>query len=121
MSLTVEKTWLMDYGILRRVNQCRRLMQVEFGVKPALHDPQLPDMLAHYAGRTRQKALQECYAELRSLVMHLDGEPQERAEASEAKPRRMYRGRPLADDLGGGTASAGSRTVIYRGRVLRTD
>lgn len=124
MALSVEKNWLMDCRILRLVNQCRRLIQSEFGVKPPLYEENLREMLAFYAGRSRQQGLQVYYAELRLALIELEGPDIEETDvaAQPAASKRMYRGQPLAapvrDSAEPGAAER-QRTLIYRGRVVR--
>lgn len=124
MALSVEKNWLMDCGILRLVNKCRRLIQSEFGVKPPLYEKNLREMLAFYAGRSRQQALQELYAELRLALIELEGPDieQRHVPVQPTPSQRMYRGQPLAPAAPDGERAAAAgreRTLIYRGRVVR--
>jgi hypothetical protein len=127
--------WLMHYPTLRRVNHCRRLIQAEFGVRAHLSDPELRDTLAHYAGHSRSRRLQEVYAELRMALIELEGPDELSAEQQaqeQQRPQRMYRGRPLPEpetdahreeedpptapqDAG----SASARTIVYRGQTVK--
>jgi len=128
-----DHNWLMRYDILRQVNQCRRLIQAEFGEKPLLDDPQLRNRLADYAGHSRSQALQRCYAEMRLLLIELEGQdlmppPIEREDL----PVRMYRGRPVlvdtpqaktpgpsgAAELTTAPVTSG-KTITYRGRTMQ--
>jgi hypothetical protein len=121
--------WLLRYDILRQVNQCRRLIQAEFGVKLHLDDPGLRLLLAEYAGRSRTKSLQRCYAEMRLLLIDLEGPdlPAPAPVVAEvAASRRMYRGRPVAEPEAPSseldsevTAPRPARTIVYRGRVMQ--
>lgn len=124
MVLSVEKTWLMDYGMLRLVNCCRRLILAEFDTKPALHDEKLRDILAHYAGRTRQRSLQEAYAELRLALLELEGDdPPVQVEAEYPSNTRLYRGQPVLTpelEVEGSPEPSSGKTVIYRGRVVQS-
>ncbi len=124
--------WLMHYPTLRRVNQCRRQIQAEFGVRVHLSDPALRDTLAHYAGHSRSRRLQEAYAELRLALIELEGPDEPAGEddrQDQQKPRRMYRGRPVpepdtdteASEEGRGGESSRARTIVYRGRTLNPD
>lgn len=112
MGVSVEKTWLMDYGVLRLVNQCRRLILAEFGFKPALANKQLRHQLAHYVGKSRQRRLQECYAELRLALDALEG-PDPLPESSPEET-------PTGDTAGERASAVTAKTVIYRGRVVRS-
>ena len=129
------KNWLMHYPTLRRVNHCRRLIQAEFGVRLQLSDPALRSTLAHYAGHSRSRHLQEVYAELRMALIELEG-PDEACEEEELvephRPRRMYRGRPLPeteldesarqesdDDPSQDAGDQPATTIIYRGQTLK--
>jgi hypothetical protein len=130
MEVCVEKNWLMDYQILRLVSGCQRLIKAEFGDKPSLSNPRLREELADYAGRTRQRRLQQIYAELRLALIDLEGEDElglhEETAATEAdRPRRMYRGRPVAVDeapLPDSGASerpeSSDKVLMYRGRPV---
>lgn len=133
---SVTADWLLNYQILRLVNQCRRLIANEFGKKLHLDDVDLREQLAAYAGNSRSSTLQRVYAELRLALIELEGpdpQPEEIPEKKDSgKPRRMYRGRPVAepasameapekaepleDDNPG--ASDKKRVVIYRGRKM---
>lgn len=124
--------WLMHYPTLRQVNHCRRQIQAEFGVRLHLNDPDLRHTLAYYAGQSRYRRLQESYAELRLALIDLEG-PDEPSNGpnteAEQRPRRMYRGRPVAEpEADSGSANSGgspetepSRTIVYRGRTLKPD
>ncbi|MFN3712963.1 MAG: hypothetical protein ACK4SX_04820 [Alcanivoracaceae bacterium] len=123
-----DHAWLLRYDILRQVNQCRRLIQAEFGVKLHLDDSRLRLLLADYAGSSRTKSLQRCYAEMRLLLIDLEG-PDLPAPVVVAEPpvvTRMYRGRPVAEPEPPVTAEPGNddvarpmRTIVYRGRVMQ--
>ncbi len=129
--------WLMHYPTLRQVNHCRRQIQAEFGVRLHLNDPDLRNTLAHYAGHSRSRRVQESYAELRMALIELEGpdEPSANPEPGEdQRPKRMYRGRPVAepepDNEAVGQSDNGSaeateagraRTIMYRGRTLKPD
>jgi len=126
-----DHNWLMRYDILRQVNQCRRLVQAEFGEKPLLNDPQLRNRLADYAGRSRSQALQRCYAEMRLLLIELEGQDLAPPDIERQDlPVRMYRGRPVlvatpeASKLASAeeqepAAAIASKTITYRGRTMQ--
>jgi hypothetical protein len=123
-----DHAWLLRYDILRQVNQCRRLIQAEFGVKLHLDEPRLRLLLADYAGRSRTRSLQRCYAEMRLLLIDLEG-PDLPAPVEVAEPpvvKRMYRGRPVAEPEPAVAVVADSsetarpvRTIVYRGQVMQ--
>ncbi|MFP1684117.1 hypothetical protein ACLD0W_16510 [Alloalcanivorax sp. C16-1] len=122
MSGGINAHWLMHYRVVTLVNQCRRLIRDEFGVKLALTDPRLREALNDYAGRSGS-------AELRRLIKQIDEEADEAMPESEAAPpaerpptRRMYRGQPLPDppaEPGASEDSGPEKTIIYRGRRVR--
>ncbi|MDF1780525.1 MAG: hypothetical protein P1U67_04460 [Alcanivoracaceae bacterium] len=142
--MQLDKNWLMQYDILRLVKQCQRLIQAEFGEKPALTDSNLRNLLADFAGRSRSRSLQHLYGEIRLALIVLEGEddlitdtPLEASETHQEKkspPQRMYRGQPVAapaEQFGTQTvqkitpshadldATPRSKTITYRGKTLR--
>ena len=142
--MQLDKNWLMQYDILRLVKQCQRLIQAEFGEKPALTDSNLRNLLADFAGRSRSRSLQHLYGEIRLALIVLEGEDKlitdvlvDASDTSEEKKlpqQRMYRGQPVATpvkqfgeekvrrvvssetDL---DATPRSKTITYRGKTLR--
>ncbi|MDF1821744.1 MAG: hypothetical protein P1U64_09235 [Alcanivoracaceae bacterium] len=131
MSTSATKTWLMNYEILRLVNQLRRLINAEFGDKPLLSDAEIWRSLADYAGSSRSPGTQRVYAELRLALIKADDIDHPSAELPEgmqpaATSQRMYRGRPVdapardeARDEAPATAAAGSgKTITYRGQTM---
>lgn len=131
MSTSATQTWLMNYEILRLVNQLRRLVNAEFGDKPLLSDPDIWAQLANYAGSSRSPGTQRVYAELRLALLKADDIDHPTAELPEslqqsAPSQRMYRGRPVdapqrsADDEGESQAAAsgGGKTITYRGQTM---
>ena len=130
MSTSATQTWLMNYEILRLVNQLRRLVNAEFGEKPLLSDPAIWTELANLAGSSRSKGTQRIYAELRLALMQADDIDHPAndvpAELQTAAPaQRMYRGRPVAapepseQAVQPPAASSGSgKTITYRGQTV---
>ncbi|MCH2558032.1 MAG: hypothetical protein MK005_12105 [Alcanivorax sp.] len=124
MSGGINAHWLMHYRVVTLVNQCRRLIRDEFGVKLALTDPRLREALNEYAGRSGS-------TELKRLIKQIDEEadeamPEDEAAHRPTEPRparRMYRGQPLPDppaDAGVSSPDSGpEKTIIYRGRRVR--
>lgn len=123
MSGGINAHWLMHYRVVTLVNQCRRLIRDEFGVKLTLTDPQLREALNEYAGRSGS-------TELKRLIRQIDEEagdamPEDEPGhgSTEQRPaRRMYRGQPLPDPPADAEASSESgpeKTIIYRGRRVR--
>ena len=138
MSNGTDTNWLMQYRLLRLVNQCRRLIQSEFGVRLTLTDENLRVELAAYAGRTRTQALQRVYAELRLALIEFEG-PDPLLVTPVATPnQRRYRGQvmhteeeeteedglpslaPVAELTGAAEASHNKTHYkrMYRGRVV---
>ena len=120
--------WLMQYGILRLVKQCQRLIQAEFGVRPALSDPDLRNQLADYAGRSRSRSLQALYGEVRLALIELEGPDRLLTLPPETPERaqRMYRGQPLETSAPVTSAKTdtprpvtATKTIIYRGKTLQ--
>jgi hypothetical protein len=119
MALSVEKNWLMDYGILRLVNQCRRHIVSEFGVKPALYDESLREMLSHYARRSRNPSLKECWGRLQQSLNERERPSTAVEPEPQLPPARMYRGRPLPEPVATESGARDKRpVVIYRGRAV---
>ncbi|MCU5785483.1 hypothetical protein [Alloalcanivorax marinus] len=123
MSGGINAHWLMHYRVVTLVNQCRRLIRDEFGVKLTLTDPRLREALSEYAGRSGS-------TELKRLIRQIDEEagdamPEDEPGhgSTEQRPaRRMYRGQPLPDppaDAGASSESGPEKTIIYRGRRVR--
>jgi hypothetical protein len=129
MEAVSDSNWLMQYRILRLVNQCRRLIQSEFGEKLHLTDDTLREMLAQFAGRSRNQALQRVYAELRLALIDLEG-PDELVSAPAAPAgQRRYRGQVIPDapkaptpEPAASSVESAARTgvtLVYRGQVQR--
>lgn len=102
MSNGTDTNWLMQYRLLRLVNQCRRLIQSEFGVRLTLTDDNLRAELATYAGKTRNQSLQRVYAELRLALIEFEGpDPFLVTPAAAPTNQRRYRGQVMhtADEV----------------------
>ena len=109
MSASNTQSWLMNYEILRLVNQCRRLMDAEFGEKPLLSDRAIWQSLGELAGRSRSRGTHPA-----------NDEP--------VPSQRMYRGRPVSKPAPAADAGevlpqpvrAGStrKTITYRGQTI---
>lgn len=131
MSTSATQTWLMNYEILRLVNQLRRLVNAEFGDKPLLSDPQIWRTLADYAGSSRSPGTQRVYAELRLALIRADDIDHPSAEMPQAlqpaaSSQRMYRGRPVdapektapVDESAPEPAAGSGKTITYRGQTM---
>lgn len=113
--------WLFDPNLLKLVNQCRRLIHAEFGVKLHLTEENLEQQLAHYAAETDSSELSRVWATLVEQVPHLQA-----AELSEdnGQARRNLRGQIIAEDppVDRGETSEGEEPQrakrIYRGQVI---
>ena len=120
MSGGINTHWLMHYRVVALVNQCRRLIRDEFGVRLSLTDPDLRQALGDYARRSGSD-------ELKRLMTRIDEEAEEAAPetpavADKAPARRMYRGQPLPEPAPRPTEeqrAESGREVIYRGRRVR--
>lgn len=127
MTQTPVSTWLLNYEILRLVNQCRRLVDAEFGERPALSDADILQTLAALAGRSRSRGTQRVYAELRLALLQADDvdHPAHLDTLAPEAPVRMYRGQPVAapavkavaDDVT--VPASPGKTITYRGRTVR--
>jgi hypothetical protein len=116
-----ERSWLLNPGPLKLFNQCRRLIQSEFGVKLRTTDNELEHRLAEYAGKTRSSQLAKIWAALKPQIPTLEMSAAEDAEdrGPADRPKRMYRGQPIADDVAPGGNDADQRKkLIYRGQVV---
>ena len=56
-SLAHERSWLFTPSTMKQVQRCRRLIQMEFGVKLHLTEEALVEQLNDYAGKSRSGAL----------------------------------------------------------------
>ncbi|MET4027042.1 hypothetical protein ABIE59_002576 [Marinobacter sp. MBR-99] len=118
-SAASERNWLFDPAHLKLVQQCRRLIQSEFGVKLHLNEDHLAEHLAEYAGKTRSQHLVHTWEALKQRVPELS---QVEYESTETK---TYRGQPIAGSAssdrqheGGEEARPRKKQVIYRGQVV---
>ena len=132
MSASNTQSWLMNYEILRLVNQCRRLMDAEFGEKPLLSDRAIWQSLGELAGRSRSRGTQRVYAELRLALLKADDidwpASHDPANDEPVPSQRMYRGRPVSKPAPAADAGevlpqpvrAGStrKTITYRGQTI---
>ncbi|TGN38308.1 hypothetical protein [Marinobacter confluentis] len=126
-TMASERSWLLNPGLLKLVHQCRRLIQSEFGVKLHLTEDHLERRLAEFAGKTRSSHLMKTWETLAPQIPHLE---MPRAEetgsdgSNQGRPRRMYRGQPVADPepptpvSDGESAPTRRKTIIYRGQVV---
>lgn len=121
-SLASERSWLFNPSIMKKVQQCRRLIQMEFGVKVHLTEEALVEQLASYAGRSRSDALNRTWDELKEAVPELA----DVLVQNEATSKRSYRGQALPDAEPSGSALPSEEPpaqprkskVIYRGQVV---
>lgn len=97
MDATHDTNWLMQYRLLRLVNQCRRLIQSEFGVRLHLTDADLRERLSEFAGRTRTQSLQRVYAELRLALIDFEGPDTLLVTPPPTVHQKRYRGQLLDD------------------------
>lgn len=132
MDTAKDTNWLMQYRLLRLVNQCRRLIQSEFGVKLHLTDNDLRERLAELAGRSRAQSLQRVYAELRLALIDFEGPDNLLVTPPPTPQQKRYRGQLMHDGIEEEDglprmateepppmAAADKRhTRVYRGRVI---
>ena len=118
-SVANERNWLFDPSHLKLVQQCRRLIQSEFGVKLHLNEDHLAEHLAEYAGKTRSKHLVHTWEALKQRV------PALRQVEHEHTVDKTYRGQAIAgneprgsEHQGGAEARPRKKQVIYRGQVV---
>ena len=128
-TLASERSWLLNPGPLKLFHQCRRLIQSEFGVKLRLTEDHLEQRLAEYAGKTRSSHLTRTWEALAPQIptLELPSKDETSGKATENRPKRMYRGQPVADseatssktevDTTDAEAPTTSRK-IYRGQVV---
>ena len=121
-TMASERSWLLNPGLLKLVHQCRRLIQSEFGVKLHLTEDRLEYRLAEYASKTRSSHLLRTWEALRPQIPNLELEmpaAEETTGSEGEKPKRMYRGQPIADEKRpGDEAPAQRKKIIYRGQVV---
>lgn len=113
-----DRSWLLNPGPLKLFNQCRRLIQSEFGVKLRTTDEELEHRLAEYAGKTRSSQLAKIWEALEPQIPTLEmpaGEDDEHSSPAD-RPNRMYRGQPVADNMMPGKDQR--KKLIYRGQVV---
>ncbi|MFC4260752.1 hypothetical protein ACFOZ5_17180 [Marinobacter lacisalsi] len=121
-SLASERNWLFNPAIMKKVQQCRRLIQMEFGVKVHLTEEALVEQLASYAGKSRSDTLSRTWGELQEAVPELA----DVLVQNEATSKRSYRGQAVPDaETSASTppsdeppAQPRKSKVIYRGRVV---
>ena len=118
-SVANERNWLFDPSHLKLVQQCRRLIQSEFGVKLHLNEDHLAEHLAEYAGKTRSKHLVHTWEALKQRVPELGKMEQDHSS------EKTYRGQPISwseskemQNDGEGVTRPRKRQVIYRGQVV---
>ena len=121
-SLASERNWLFNPSIMKKVQQCRRLIQMEFGVKVHLTEEALVEQLNHYASQSRSDTLGRTWSELKEAVPELAA-----AVADIESPvTRNYRGQAIPDANPGmkpvahegETGQRRKAKVIYRGQVV---
>lgn len=120
-TMASDRSWLLNPGPLKLFNQCRRLIQSEFGVKLRTTDEELEHRLAEYAGKTRCSQLAKIWEALKPQIPTLEmpaGEDDgDRNSADRSK--RMYRGQPIAEDVAPGRNNPEQRKkLIYRGQIV---
>ncbi|MCK7544560.1 hypothetical protein MLC59_10310 [Marinobacter bryozoorum] len=121
-SLASERNWLFNPSTMKKIQQCRRLIQMEFGVKLHLTEDALVEHLNSYAGKSRSDALSRTWTELKESVPELA----DAVADSESSTKRTYRGQPIPDDeppvkavnSEGDESQPRKAKVIYRGRVV---
>lgn len=114
-SLAGDQSWLLKPSIIKQVQQCRRLIQVEFGIKLHLTQENLINQLEHFASQSRSAALPRIWSALKDSVPGLNDEIKLAREGA----ARTYRGQPVSHEASATTDPASSpRTIIYRGRVV---
>ncbi|WP_111656116.1 hypothetical protein [Isoalcanivorax indicus] len=131
METAKDTNWLMQYRLLRLVNQCRRLIQSEFGVKLHLTDTDLRERLAEHAGRTRSQSLQRVYAELRLALIDFEGPDALLVTPPPTPQLKRYRGQVMREDADEEdglpplpreepppVVTDKRHTRVYRGRVI---
>ncbi|WP_328188759.1 hypothetical protein [Marinobacter sp. OP 3.4] len=120
-SLASERNWLFNPSTMKKIQQCRRLIQMEFGVKLHLTEASLVEQLASFADRSRSDALTRTWAELKESVPEL---ADVLSEPSPANGKRTYRGQSIPDPEPPASSpqDEGSQPrkpkVIYRGQVV---
>ena len=121
-SLASERSWLFNPSTMKKVQQCRRLIQMEFGVKVHLTEEALVEQLDSYAGKSRSDALNRTWAELKSAIPELA----EALSRTESVSKRTYRGQSIPDaepSMNDAPSDPGQpqprkTKVIYRGQVV---
>lgn len=113
--------WLFDPNLLKLVNQCRRLIHAEFGVKLHLTQENLEQQLAHYAAETDSSELARIWATLVEQVPHLQAAAQ---SEDEGQVKRNLRGQVIAEGAPAENGDASDSEEpqrakrIYRGQVI---
>ncbi|WP_372958601.1 hypothetical protein [Marinobacter sp.] len=115
-SLASDQSWLLNPSIIKQVHQCRRLIQLEFGIKVHLTEEDLVHQLEHFADQSRSTTLPRVWSALKQSVPALA----EQVRHSRESTHKMYRGQPVLPEGPAGSPDSAStpRTVIYRGRVV---
>ncbi|WP_339800084.1 hypothetical protein [uncultured Marinobacter sp.] len=117
-SPATERSWLFDPSTLKLVHQCRKLIQMEFGVKLHLTDEALEQRLASYAGKSRSASLGRTW---RTLQEQVPGLKVYSSEAESGNTAKTLRGQTLADRNSSPPENPGDRpvkTITYRGQTI---
>ncbi|MFE8071300.1 hypothetical protein QQM79_09580 [Marinobacteraceae bacterium S3BR75-40.1] len=110
----MDKDILLHYRMIRQVNQCRRLIQQEFGVRVHLDSPNLAEELQRFAESSRSDQLKTIW---KAMMEELAPSEPQAARAA----RRIYRGRALpanTPEEPPGERAKSPSVRIYRGRVV---
>lgn len=122
--LATDRNWLFTPSTMKKVQQCRRLIQMEFGIKLHLTEETLVEQIEGFAGKSRSDTLGKTWRQLKEEVPEL---AETLAISTPDTTKRTYRGQPLADaapETAHRSADHPSMEqprktrVIYRGRVV---
>lgn len=114
-----ERSWLLDRNTLKLVQQCCRLIESEFGVRPHLTEEHLELQLAGYVRKSRKPELLQAWKSLLVQVPELE-------EETETHSRKVYRGQVVTEDKREVNTSSDTqeehpprkKKIIYRGQVI---
>lgn len=104
--------WLLKQDNMALINQCRKYIQMEFGVRLLFSQPDLIEQIREFSSRSRNRKLIEQVRDLEQrLLSHQTEAPQP------APALRLYRGQSVTATTD--PAPAKPQTLrIYRGQIM---
>jgi len=104
--------WLLKQDNMALINQCRKYIQMEFGVRLLFSQPDLIEQIREFSSRSRNRKLIE---QVRDLEQRLSAHQTEAPQPAPAL--RLYRGQAVAAATEP-AAGKQQKVRIYRGQIL---